>query len=310
MAEAVSDQIHLPGLSIRETSSGLIYHVGISGGKDSTALLLWILFVSGIPHHLIRVTFSDTGNEDELTYEHLRLIHRVLLAPLGIGLETLHPVRDFFELALFKKRFPSRVAQFCTTELKIEPLRAWLREQWGNGIETVILNGKRVVESAERAKTMADQPVRAFSDYWGCEEWMPLREWTLEDVFAIHRKFNFPLNPLYALGASRVGCWPCINCGKKEIRLVSKQRPEKIAFISEVEERFKSEFGRTATFFHAKTAPAQYRTETYTDSDGVEWKTSPITEIVKWAHTKRGGKEPLTEADETAACFSKYHACE
>lgn len=303
-------QPSLPGLSIRETSAGLVYHVGISGGKDSTALLLWVIFESGIPHHLIRVTFSDTGNEDPLTYAHLRLIHQRILAPFGIALVTLHPQDDFFALALRKGRFPARVAQFCTIELKIEPLKAWLREQWREGIETVILNGKRVGESAERAKTMADQPERGFSDYWGCEEWMPLREWTIDDVFAIHRKYDFPLNPLYAMGASRVGCWPCINCGKREIRLVAKHRPEKIEFIRSVEEKFKAEQGRTCTFFHAKTAPKQYRTETYTDSDGVEWKTSPIGEIVKWAHTKRGGREPLTEPDQVTACFSKYQACE
>lgn len=300
----------LPGLSIRETSRGLVYHVGISGGKDSTALLLWVLFESGIPHHLIRVTFSDTGNEDPLTYAHLRLIQKVLLAPLGIALETLHPERDFFALALWEKRFPARVAQFCTIELKIEPLKAWLRERWAEGIETVILNGKRVGESAERAKTMEDQPERGFSDYWGCEEWMPLREWTLDEVFAIHRKHEFPLNPLYAMGASRVGCWPCINCGKREIRLVAKYRPEKIEFIASVEERFKREVGRTCTFFHAKTAPKQYRTETYTDSDGKDWATAPIREIVRWAHTKRGGKVPHVEADEPVTCVSKYHACE
>lgn len=308
----MNQQASLPGLSIRETSRGLIYHVGISGGKDSTALLLWILFESGIPKHMIRVTFSDTGNEDELTYAHLRLIQKVLLAPFGIALETLYPKRDFFALALWEKRFPARVAQFCTIELKIEPLRVWLREQWSQGIETVILNGKRVGESAERAQTMKEQPERGFSDYWGCEEWMPLREWTTEEVFAIHKKHRFPLNPLYSLGAHRVGCWPCVNCGKTEIRLVAKHRPEKIALIESVEAKFKAEIGRVCTFFHAKTAPKQYRTETYTDCDGKEWKTSPIAQIVKWAHTKRGGKEPI-EPDWDApgsACHSKHLACE
>lgn len=260
----------LPGLSIRETSTGLIYHVGVSGGKDSTALLLWMLFESGIPHAQIRVTFSDTGNEDRLTYAHLRLIAVRLLEPFGIKLEILRPKRNFFELALWKKRFPARVAQFCTIELKIEPLRAWLRARWAEGIETVILNGKRVGESAERALKMKDQPERGFSDYWGCEEWMPLREWTFADVVAIHKKHDFPLNHLYELGASRVGCWPCINCGKKEIRLVAKHRPEKIKFIAAIEQRFKDEIGRACTFFHAKTAPKQYRTEIYTDSDGGE----------------------------------------
>jgi 3'-phosphoadenosine 5'-phosphosulfate sulfotransferase (PAPS reductase)/FAD synthetase len=139
---------------------------------------------------------------------------------------------------------------------------------------------------------------------------MPLREWSLDDVFAIHRKYDFPLNPLYAMGASRVGCWPCINCGKKEIRLVAKHRPEKIDFIERIEKRFAAEQGRTCTFFHSKTAPKQYRTAVYTDSDGKEWNTAPIREIVKWAHTKRGGKEPITESDEPTACFSKYQSCE
>lgn len=38
------------------------YHVGISGGKDSGALLLWMVHESGIPADQIIATFCDTGN--------------------------------------------------------------------------------------------------------------------------------------------------------------------------------------------------------------------------------------------------------
>lgn len=248
-----------------------IYHIGISGGKDSTALLLWAIHKSGIPRETIRVTFCDTGNEDPITYQHLDLLRDRVIEPAGIveGLETLIPPLQFFPLALKKKRFPSRKAQFCTIELKIEPTKRWLRERWDEGHETIILNGKRCGESNARKKSMKDKPIRGFSDYWGCEEWMPIADWKLEDVFAIHREFGIPLNPLYDLGAHRVGCWPCINCGKHEIRLVSKQRPEKIEQIAEWEKKVASvRAGGDATFFPARTAVAQYRTGTYTRKDG------------------------------------------
>lgn len=289
-----------------------IFHFGVSSGKDSTALLLWGIHKSGIPHDQIRVTFADTGNEDPLTYEHLRKIHREIITPAGIpgGLETIFPRLDFFELAFSKNRFPARVEQFCTTELKIEPLREWIREQWAAGFEVIVLNGKRVGESNERKKKMRDQPERGFSDYWGCEEWMPLRHWTLDDVLAIHKEFNFPLNPLYAMGAHRVGCWPCINCGKREIRLVAKHRPEKIELIAQWEKKFETMKNRVCTFFHAKTTTKKFKTKTYINADGVHWPTAPIEEVVKWAHTARGGNTPHVDKDEPKACFANHLACE
>jgi hypothetical protein len=43
----------------------LINHCGCSGGKDSTALLLWMVHESGYHLESIRPTFCDTGNADE-----------------------------------------------------------------------------------------------------------------------------------------------------------------------------------------------------------------------------------------------------
>lgn len=293
-------------------NAGTLFHVGISGGKDSVGLLLWAIHESGIPISQLRVTSSDTGNEDELTYAHLRYLHEHVIGPAGIpgGLEILFPERDFFALAFHEKRFPSRVAQFCTIELKIKPMKEWLKARWAEGYEVCVLNGKRVSESHQRKKTMANQPERGFSDYWGTEEWMPLRNWTLSDVFAIHERHGVPLNPLYALGAKRVGCFPCVNCGKGEIRMVAKHRPEKVAKIAAAEKRFETELGRVSTFFHSRTATAPFRTKEYTDSDGKKFATSPIEEIIKWSHTERGGKQIRLDFDEPASCFLNYHGCE
>jgi 7-cyano-7-deazaguanine synthase in queuosine biosynthesis len=44
-----------------------INHIGISGGKDSTALLLWAVHESGYPKESIHATFCDTDNEHQIT---------------------------------------------------------------------------------------------------------------------------------------------------------------------------------------------------------------------------------------------------
>lgn len=291
-----------------------LYCVGTSTGKDSVATMLWAIHKSGLPRERLRFTFNDTGNEDPLTYAHLLWLEANLVEPAGIigGIETLLPERNFFDLCLRKGRFPSRKAQFCTIELKIEPIRAWIRRQWAKGEDVVLINGKRLGESNERKLSMADDPERAFSDYWGCEEWSPLRHWTLKDVLAIHKEFGVPLNPLYAMGAKRVGCWPCINCGKDEIRLVAKHRPEKIVKIKGEEQRHLDVNGRVSTFFHSKTTTKNWHDRTYTDSDGKKWSTAGIENVVEWAKTKRGGKERMSDAelDAAPACHVGYLACE
>jgi len=289
-----------------------LHHIGCSGGKDSSALLLWAIHESGLPRESLRCTFCDTSNEDRLTYEHLDLLRKRVAEPAGIigGIEVLTPERPFFELALWKHRFPSRKAQFCTQHLKLFPTQAWIHKHQNLGFEVVVLNGKRTGESAQRKASMAGKPEREWSPFWACEEWAPLAAWTIEDVLAIHRRHGIPLNPLYALGAKRVGCFPCINCGKPEIRMVSKIRPEKIDEIEQWEQRFETEYGRPSTFFPSKTATRPYRTKTFTDKDGKPHHVAPIREIVRWAQTERGGEQMRLDMDEPKACWMNYGACE
>src|SRR5882672_11190335 len=142
----------------------ILYHLGVSGGKDSDALFLWAIHRSGIPREQIRVTFDDTGNEDPVTYEQIAMLDEIArVAGVPGGIETIIPPLQFFDLALKKGRFPSRKAQFCTIELKVEPTRRWIRAQWKDGHEVVVLNGKRVSESHERRRSMKNTPVRGFS---------------------------------------------------------------------------------------------------------------------------------------------------
>lgn len=52
----------------------LINHIGISGGKDSTALLLWAVHESGYDPNSLDVTFCNTHNEHQITYDYVRML--------------------------------------------------------------------------------------------------------------------------------------------------------------------------------------------------------------------------------------------
>jgi tRNA(Ile)-lysidine synthase TilS/MesJ len=57
--------------------------LGLSGGKDSTAALLWLIHDAGVDPTRIVAAFCDTGNEDPLTHAWIALLHR-RCAPLGV----------------------------------------------------------------------------------------------------------------------------------------------------------------------------------------------------------------------------------
>ena len=81
----------------------------------------------------------------------------------------------------------------------------------------------------------------------------PLINYSIDDVVAMHKRHNLPLNPLYLKGASRIGCWPCINARKDEIKLISEISPEAIEKLIEWEDIISQAAKQgCATFFFAR----------------------------------------------------------
>ncbi|HXK58228.1 MAG TPA: hypothetical protein PLZ16_16445 [Gammaproteobacteria bacterium] len=65
---------------------------GLSGGKDSTALALWLVFESGVDRAKIKFQTADTHNEDPLTYAFLDYL-REIVGEIVIDNETGEPMR-------------------------------------------------------------------------------------------------------------------------------------------------------------------------------------------------------------------------
>jgi hypothetical protein len=99
------------------------HHVlGISGGKDSAALAVYMSIEH--PELDIEYFFTDTGKELPEVYEFLGSLEGVLGKPIL----RLDPARDFdFWLRQYGHFLPSAQTRWCTRQLKLQPFKQWVR---------------------------------------------------------------------------------------------------------------------------------------------------------------------------------------
>ena len=308
--------------------------VSISGGKDSTATLLKAI-EDGAEN--LTAAFADTGNEHPQTYEFVRYLEQ----RLGIAitwakadfsdrfrkrreflqsdkcdwpedlkqqaLALMHPTgNQFLDICLLKGRFPSRMAQFCTQELKATPINEQVIEPLMASHSTLYSwQGVRWDESPKRANLATYELEFGDPDKGtGLWNYRPILSWSAQDVFDMHRRHGVDWNPLYEQGMERVGCMPCINVKKGELREIARRFPEQIERISEWEQLVSAASKRgCATFFTVKG-----ETDVSLERHGVHSQ-------VEWSRTTHGGKQwdliAHAEADDEApGCQSVYGLCE
>ena len=306
----------------------IVHVVSVSGGKDSTVTAVLARDFSRRTDEPVHYVFADTGNEHEMTYDYIRnylpgvlgvtvqevktdftdwMAHRRAYVaehwpldgvPQGVidrAVAVLQPSGNpYLDLCLIKGRFPSRTAQFCTQFLKTEPLVEYQDKFITDGQEVMSWQGVRGEESPRRA--LLPDIERRTGGLWA---YRPILNWKVDEVIAFTKKHGVELNPLYRLGMSRVGCMPCINAAKGEIREIANRFPGQIDRIAEWE-RIVAEAAKRggASFFVA-----------YDDARG-DWRGRNVREVVRWSKTQRGGRKMDFFAEESAVCASSYGLCE
>jgi 3'-phosphoadenosine 5'-phosphosulfate sulfotransferase (PAPS reductase)/FAD synthetase len=293
--------------------------VSVSGGKDSTALLL--LAIERQTDNL-QAWFADTGHEHQQTYEYIdylsnkvwpiRTIRADFSAQIarkrefvatkwreqGVpedrvlkALETLVPTGNpFLDLCLWKGRFPSTKARFCSEELKRNPIVEAQIELLDAGNEIWSWQGVRADESLARRDLPELDEVGG-----GLWNYRPILKWTAEDCFAMHKKHGIKHNPLYEQGMGRVGCMPCIHARKDELLEISKRFPEQIERVARWERLVSAASKRGSSTFGV----------------GVDVSVSSIHSVVEWAKTSHGGKQyDFLRMEEGPSCSSIYGLCE
>lgn len=281
--------------------------VGFSGGIDSQACSLWVR-QRFTPDDII-LLFADTGWEDCLTYEFIRN-YSATVFPVTTVTPLVGDNPDFLTrersgltrvgakvgdvltmelLAAIKGRWASSRAAFCTSNLKVWPTLRWLRENILPPDDYERYTGIRRDESERRANT----PDSEWDELFDCKTNHPIAAWTKAQCFEFVKAAGEAVNPLYSMGQSRVGCSPCHQRNKDDIRAWAAFRPDEVGKVRAAEQRT----GRT---FFPPMVPGMAM--------------NFIDDVVSWSRTTRGGRQlalPIVEAEATGGgCSSRYGLCE
>ncbi len=109
-------------------SSNIKHVLGLSGGRDSAALAVYMR--QHHPELNIEYFFTDTGKELPEVYEYLGRLEGFLGQPIL----RLNPDRDFdFWLKQYNDFLPSAQTRWCTRQLKLRPFEAWVRPMLEDG---------------------------------------------------------------------------------------------------------------------------------------------------------------------------------
>lgn len=142
-----------------------------SGGKDSD-VILELAKMAGIPFEAI---YKNTTIDPPGTIKHCK----------ENGVTILPPKKTFFQL-ISEKGFPTRRARFCCTELKEYK------------VYSHAIQGIRRCESTARAKRYKEPQIcRVYSKTERVSVYLPILEWTDEDVAEFIAERGIKCHPLY-----------------------------------------------------------------------------------------------------------------
>lgn len=187
--------------------------LGISGGKDSAALAVYMR-----EHHPeldIDYFFTDTGEELPEVYEFLGKLE----GRLGKPILRLNPGRDFrFWLRQYNHFLPSPSTRWCTRQLKLAPFEDWVRPMLAAGDTVTSYVAIRADE--EYREGYVTKANNLFVK-------LPFREAGIDKVGVIDILENSGVGyPKYYEWRSRSGCTFCFFQQKIEWVRLRVQHPE------------------------------------------------------------------------------------
>ena len=204
--------------------------LGLSGGKDSTALA--ILLHKEFPQ--MEYFFCDTHKELPETYEYLDRIE----ARLGIKIQRLSEERGFDHwLDVYGGFLPSPNSRWCTKQMKIIPLEKFIGDD-----EAVSYVGIRADENRDGYVSTKPNITPVF----------PFKEQGLvkADILKLLEDSGIGL-PDYYRWRSRSGCFFCFFQRKYEWVMLAQEHPDMFAEAVRYEQQHSD--GRTYTWTQGET---------------------------------------------------------
>ena len=218
------------------------YIVSISGGKDSTACLLYML--ERVNKENIIPVFCDTKWEADETYEYLDYLEKELDIEI-VRIES----EGMWALCERKGFVVNRHMRSCTMELKIKPFQRWLKNNFVGKEEFIVIQGIRREESDARKDIEVFEIKKSIlaGEKFLIPTLFPIAYWSIDRVFEFIKKKGIKINPLYLKGFKRVGCMPCVNANKYELLYLPKKYKERLKAL---ENAIEKQISKKAFMFH------------------------------------------------------------
>ncbi|MDL2273857.1 phosphoadenosine phosphosulfate reductase family protein [Oscillospiraceae bacterium OttesenSCG-928-G22] len=222
---------------------GFFHAVSLSGGKDSTALLL-LMIERNMPIDL--VLSADTGMEFPEMYDHLAKVDDYLYRERGLHITTLRHPQGFewlmFEqpkvkqssienrlrlgVPLYGNGWPGMMVRWCTGQLKTKLIDKEVKRLGAahNALHYVGI----AADEAQRCK----------------KEVYPLVEWGITEAEALQICYDrgFDFGGLYEI-YHRASCWCCPLQRIDELRKLRRHHPALWARLMDMDNRARAMFG-------------------------------------------------------------------
>ena len=251
--------------------------INSSAGKDSQAMLDYVysLAIAEDVTDRITVVHADLGRAEwsktkELAAEqaaHYGARFEVVSRPPsqkalpGVSGDLLDHIKE-------RGMFPSSSARYCTsdhkrgqvskviTQLVTERRTGAVRPMLGfRPVKVLSCMGLRAEESPNRAKLpQLKRDARQTNGKRIVDVWLPIQDWSTDQVWARIRQAGTRYHPAYDLGMGRLSCVFCIFAPKQQLVLAGKHNPELLEQYVQVER----EIGHT---FKADLSLAQVQQE-------------------------------------------------
>ena len=208
---------------------GALFVVNHSGGKDSQAMMIKIRNM--VPADQIFVIHADLPGADwPGTWDHVVATTEGYRREIVVAQDKTGKTKTFFDMVESRQMWPSPKYRQCTSDLKRGPIEKAIRNFIkSNGLSGLIVNcmGLRAEESCMRAKAVEfkhnERNSKAGREWY---DWLPIHDWTTEQVFATIAEAGEQPHWAYQKGMERLSCIFCIMASKKDLVTAATLQPE------------------------------------------------------------------------------------
>lgn len=142
----------------------------------------------------------------------------------GFEVVTCRARRTLLEMIAERGMFPSPSHRQCTSDLKRGPIEKVIRRTGRKLIVNCM--GLRAEESANRRKQTAFKlSIRNSKAGREWYDWLPIQDWTVDQVFARIAVAGQVPHWAYAAGMTRLSCCFCIMASKKDLTTAARLNP-------------------------------------------------------------------------------------